>query len=43
MTQVLILSAKVRRNEQLWHILDIGRMFGPNFGFKNLQRFQFEE
>ena len=24
----------MRRNEQLWHTLDIGNMFGPTFGFK---------
>jgi hypothetical protein len=32
----MILSAKVRRNlsqiEWLWHILDIGIVFGPTFG-----------
>jgi hypothetical protein len=37
LAHVLVLSAKVRRiewlNEQLWHILDIGDMFGPTFGF----------
>lgn len=36
-TYVLVLSAKVRRNELLnewlWHTLDIGNMFGPTFGF----------
>ena len=26
-------SAKVRRNEQLWQILDIDIMFEPTFGF----------
>ena len=44
----MILSAKRRRNElgqneQLWQILDISDMFGPTFGFKNSQPFQFEE
>ena len=36
-THVLILSAKVRRNERLWYTLGIGNMFGPAFGFKNSQ------
>ena len=36
MTHVLVLSAKVRRNEKLiWQSLDIGNMFGPTPGFKN--------
>jgi hypothetical protein len=26
----------VRRNEQLWHTLDIGNMFVPTFGVKNV-------
>ena len=34
MIYVMALSAKVRRNERLWHILDIGNIFGPTFGFK---------
>jgi hypothetical protein len=38
MTHVLVLSAKMG-NEQLWHTLDIGNMFGPTFGLKNSQYF----
>jgi hypothetical protein len=34
MTHVLILMAKVRRNEQFWQTLYIGNMFMPTFGFK---------
>jgi hypothetical protein len=34
MTHVLVLSAKVRRNEWLWQTLDIGNMFKPTFYFK---------
>ena len=34
MTHVMILSAKVSRNERLWHTIDIGSMFEPTFGFK---------
>ena len=34
MTHVLGLSAKVRRNEQLWQTLDICNIFGPNFWFQ---------
>ena len=37
MTYVLVLSDKVRRNEQLWQIIDIGNMFGPTFGLEILQ------
>ena len=43
MTHVLVLSVEVRRNERLWRTLNIGNMFGPNFGFKNSQSFQFKE
>ena len=43
MTHILVLGAKVRRNERLkWAImaiLDIGNMFGPTFGLKNSQYF----
>ena len=35
MKYVMILSPKMRRNEWLWRILDIGNMFRPTFGFKN--------
>ena len=35
MTHVLDLSAKMRRNEQLQHTLNIGNMFKPTFDFKN--------
>ena len=38
MTHAKVLSAKVRRNERLWQTLDIGNMFGPNFGFKIPQK-----
>ena len=38
MTHVLVLSAKVRRNEPLWHTLDIGIMFGSTFGFKDYRK-----
>jgi hypothetical protein len=31
MTHVLVMSAKVRRSERLWHTLDNGNMFGPIF------------
>ena len=34
MTQVLVLSAKERRNERLWRILNIGNMFKPTMGSK---------
>ena len=34
MTHVMVLSAKVRRNERLWQTVDIGNMCGLNFGFK---------
>ena len=37
MTHVPSLSAKVRRNERLWHTLDTGNMLGPNFDFKIFQ------
>ena len=43
MTHAMVLSAKVRRNEQLWHTLDIGGMCGPTFGFKNSKYFQIKE
>ena len=36
MTHVQVLSAKVRRSERLWVTLDVGDVFGPTFGFKNL-------
>jgi hypothetical protein len=36
-----VLSAKMRRNssqnEQLWHTLHIGNVFGPTFDFENSQ------
>lgn len=35
MVHVLILIAKVRRNEWRWHTLDIGNVFDPTFGFKS--------
>ena len=43
MTHVMVLSAKVRRNERLWQTLDIGNVFGPtlasrfhrNFNLRN--------
>ena len=35
MTHVIVLSAKVRRNEWLWQILDIGNMFGSTYSFEN--------
>ena len=34
MIRVLVLSAKVRRNERLWHTLDIGNMFRSTSGLK---------
>ena len=34
MTHVLVMNAKLMRNEQLWQTLDIGNMFGSTFGFK---------
>ena len=37
MTHIVALSGNVRRNEQLWHTIDIGNMFGPTFGFKDSQ------
>ena len=37
MTHVLVSSTKVRGNEQLWHTLDIGNIFGPIYGFKKSQ------
>ena len=40
---LMVLSAKVRRKEQLWHTLDIGNIFGPTFGFKNSQKYQSKE
>jgi len=43
----LVSNVKKRRNlsqnEQLWQTLDIGNTFGPTFGFKSSQLFQFEE
>ena len=35
MTHVLVLSAKLRRNERLWQTMDIGNMLGPTFDFKH--------
>ena len=47
MTHVLVLSAKVLRDEQFkWAVMadpNIGYTFGPTFGFKNLQYFQSTE
>ena len=40
MTYILILSAKLRRNERLEHTLDIGNMIMPTFGFKHSQKIQ---
>ena len=34
MTYVLVLSAKVRRNEWLWQALDVGNVCGPTFGYE---------
>ena len=31
MTRVLVLSAKVNKNEQLWQTLDVGNMFEHKF------------
>ena len=40
MTHVMVLSAKVRRNEQLWQTLNITNVFGSTFGFINSQYFE---
>ena len=42
-THVMVLSAKVRRNEWIWYNLDIHNMLGPTFGLKNSQFFQYKE
>jgi hypothetical protein len=34
MNGVVVLSAKVRRNELFWQTLDIGNTFKPTFGSK---------
>lgn len=39
MTHVLDLSVEVRRSEQLWQILDIGKVSRPTFGFKSHNNF----
>ena len=39
MTHLLVLSAKVRRNDLLWHALDISNVFGPTSSFKHSQTF----
>lgn len=39
MTYAMAFSAKVRKNEQLWHTIDICNMFGPTFGFENHNNF----
>ena len=40
MTHAMVLSAKVRTNERLWHTLDIGNMCGQLLA---LLFFQFKE
>lgn len=37
MMHVLVLSVRVRKNEQLWQTQGIDSMFGPTFDLKNLQ------
>jgi hypothetical protein len=37
MIHVMVLSARVRRNEKVWQTRDIDNMFGSTFGSKNSQ------
>lgn len=43
MTRVLVFSCKARRDEWLWHMVDIDNMFGQSLGFKNSHCNQLKE